>query len=213
MDCNEITHSQTLVNYFRKDDEVHLNNVFKCFFNLFFEDFRRLTYKYCNNKTHAKYKEEELAKDAFSDGLMSFYYKLKNEGFEEKGALIKTAFFSFCIFKLKGLTKSLGRRFIKETVYDPALQVTGANATKADELNDVQDYELLLNMKENILRKGLDELGQRGSDLIVWRKIDKLSNEEIARRVNIQPGSVPNEVYKSFNKLKEIVDRLRMEIK
>lgn len=213
MDCNEITNSEKLVTYFREENEVCLNRVFKCFFNLFFEDFKRLTYHFCQNKIQAKHKEDELARDAFSDGLMSFYYKLKNEGFEEKGAQIKTAFFSFCIFKLRGLTKTLGRRLIKETVTDLAFQVNNEGEIQNDELADLKDYELLLNMKEEIFCRALEELGQRGSDLITWKKIHKLSNEEIARRMDIRPGTVPNEVYKAFNKLKEIVDRIKGEIK
>src|SRR5450432_2969172 len=100
MDCKEITSSQKLLAYFRESNEVQLNMVFRCFFNLFFEDFRRLTYKYCINKFHSRNKEEELARDAFTDGLMSFYYHLKNEGFAEKGAQLKTVLFTFCLFKL-----------------------------------------------------------------------------------------------------------------
>jgi RNA polymerase sigma factor (sigma-70 family) len=213
MDCKEITNSQILVACFNEGNEVTLNRIFRCFFNLFFEDFKRLTYRFCQNKIQTKYKEDELARDAFSDGLMSFYYKLKNDGFEEKGAQIKTAFFSFCIFKLKGLTKTMGRRFSKETVTDFALQVNRADEIQTDESANEQYYELLLNMKEEILLMALQELGQRGSDLITWKKIHKLSNEEIAGRMNIQPGTVPNEVYKAFNKLKEIVHTIQKEIK
>lgn len=209
MDCNEITSSQKLVTFFREGNDTHLNKVFKCFFNLFFEDFRRLTYKYCLNKLHTKHKEDELAKDAFNDGLMSFYFKLRNEGFEEKGAQVKTAFFSFCIFKLRGLSKTLGRRSVKETVIDPGVAFNNAELLNAGELNDVWDYEHLLNTKEEILSSALKELGERGSNLIIWKKILKLKNEEIANRMGIKPDTVPNEVYKAFNRLKEIVDRKR----
>ena len=213
MDCNEITSSQKLVTFFREKNEMHLNRVFKCFFNLFFEDFRRLTYKYCLNKFHTKHKEDELAKDAFNDGLMSFYFKLKSEGFEEKGAQVKTAFFSFCIFKLRGLTKTLGRRSVKETVIDPEVAFNNQDLVNNGELNDVWDYEQLLNTKEEIFSSALKELGERGSNLIIWKKILKLKNEEIADRMGIKPDTVPNEVYKSFNKLKEIVDRNKVQIK
>ncbi|HET7116815.1 MAG TPA: hypothetical protein VFI29_10010 [Hanamia sp.] len=213
MDCTEITNSQKLVAFFREENEVHLNRVFKCFFYLFFEDFKKLTYRYCTNKPQAKHKEEDLTKDAFCDGLMSFYYKLKNDGFEEKGAQIKTAFFSFCIFKLKGLTKTLGRRFLKETVTDLASPVNNVDEILPDELTEAKNYELLLNIKEEMLCRALEQLGQRGTNLITWKKIHKLSNEEIARRMNIQPGTVPNEVYKAFNKLKKIADGLQNEIK
>ena len=81
------------------------------------------------------------------------------------------------------------------------------------ELNDVWDYEHLLNTKEEIFSSALKELGERGSNLIIWKKILKLKNEEIADRMGIKPDTVPNEVYKSFNKLKEIVDKLKGEIK
>ena len=208
MDCIEITNSQQLVAYFREDNDIQLNIIFKCFFRLFYEDFKRLTYKYCRNKFHAKQKEEELASDAFNDGLMSFYYKLKNEGFEEKGALVKTAFFTFCLFKLKGLMKTLEKRSEKETVTDPVLLFNNEKEFNADNIINVLDYQLLLDMEEETLNKALKELGERGANLIIWRKILKLKNEEIAARMGIQPGSVANEVFKSFKALKEIVERL-----
>jgi len=211
MDCNEITSSQILVTFFREENDIHLNKVFKCFFNLFFEDFRRLTYKYCLNKFHTKHKEDELAKDAFNDGLISFYFKLKSEGFEEKGAQVKTAFFSFCIFKLRALTKTLGRRSVKETVIDPGVIFNNQDIVSNGELTDIWDYEQLLNTKEEIFSFALKELGERGSNLIIWKKVLKLKNEEIADRMGIKPDTVPNEVYKAFNKLKEIVDRKKMK--
>jgi len=209
MDCLEITSSQKLVAYFREDNEIQLNIIFKCFFRLFYEDFRRLIYKYCLNKFHTKNKEEELASDAFNDGLMSFYYKLKKDGFEEKGAQIKTAFFSFCLFKLKGLTKTLERRFEKETTMDPVLPFNDKQEINTATTTDVQDYQILLNIQEEILDGALKELGERGTNLIIWKKVLKLSNEEIADKMSIQPDTVPNEVYKSFKKLKEIVDRIK----
>jgi len=42
-----------------------------------------------------------------------------------------------------------------------------------------------------------------------FEKIFKLNNEEIAAKMSIQPDTVPNEVYKSFKKLKEIVDGIK----
>jgi DNA-directed RNA polymerase specialized sigma24 family protein len=211
MDCKEITISQKLVAFFREENESHLNMVFKCFFNLFFADFRRLTHKYCADKIHAKYKEEELASDAFNDGLLSFYLKLKKDGFEEKGAQVKTAFFSFCIFKLKGLTKALGRRFSKETIVDPLLPFNELNLPDSGVLSDHWNYEQLLDNEEEILRKALKKLGERGTDLLMWKKILKLKNEEIAGRMNIKPDTVPNEVYKSFIRLKELVKGLKAQ--
>jgi RNA polymerase sigma factor (sigma-70 family) len=209
MDCIEITKSQKLVAYFREDNEIQLNIIFKCFFSLFYEDFRRLTYKYCRNKFHAKHAEEELASDSFNDGLMSFYYKLKKEGFEEKGAQVKTAFFSFCLFKLRGLIKTLERLSAKETTMDPVLLFKGEKEFNTGNIIDVLDYQILLNMEEEILDRALKELGERGTNLIIRKKILKLSNEEIADRMNIQPDTVANVVFKSFKKLKEIVDRLQ----
>ena len=212
MDCKEITSPQKLVSLFREENETGLNRVFKCFFNLFFEDFRRLAHKYCINKFYTRYVEDELAKDAFNDGLMSFYFKLKQEGFEEKGALIKTAFFSFCIFKLKGLTKALGRRLIKETVVSPVISFENPDIVTSEQ-KDIWDEEQLLFTEEEIFLNALKELGERGANLITWKKVLKLKNEEIASRMGIKPDTVPNEVYKSFNKLKGIVDRLKTPIK
>ena len=124
MDCIEITDSQKLVTHFREDNEIQLNTTFRCFFNLFYEEFRLLACKYCRNKIYTKHKEEELASDAFNDGLMSFYYKLKISGFEEKGAKVKTVFFTFCLYKLLGLMKSLGRRLEKEVITDTTLPLS-----------------------------------------------------------------------------------------
>jgi DNA-directed RNA polymerase specialized sigma24 family protein len=140
---------------------------------------------------------------------MSFYYKLKKDGFEEKGAQIKTAFFSFCLFKLKGLAKTLERRSDKETAMDPVLPFNDQQEDNTGSITDVQDYQILLNMQEEILDRALKELGERGTNLIIWKKILKLNNEEIADKISIQPDTVPNEVYKSFKKLKEIVDRIK----
>lgn len=212
MDCIEITNSQLLVTHFRNGDPVHLNKVFKCFFNSFFEDFRRLAFKYCQNKNHTKYKEEELARDAFNDGLMSFYLKLKNEGFEEKGAQVKTVFFTFCIFKLRAAIKSSGGRFVKETSVDPDVLFDGRAGAGAEESTTAKEHQQLLDAKEEILDKAIHDLGERGANLITWKKILKLKNEEIAYRMSIQPNTVPNEVYKSFCKLKEIAERLQSEL-
>lgn len=209
MDCTEITNAQKLTAFFREDNEMQLNRVFKCFYNLFFEDFRRLAFSYCHHKFYTKHKEEELARDAFNDGLLSFYIKLKNEGFVEKGAQLKTAFFSFCIFKLKGLTKALSRRSVKESVVDPLVSFNNENIHGNAGLPVVWEYELLLDMEEEIFYKALKELGERGSNLIKWKKILKLKNEDIAARMGIHPDTVPNEVYKSFIKLKEIVKRMK----
>ena len=208
MNCLEITNSQKLVAYFSDDNEAQLNIIFKCFFRLFYEDFRRLTYKYCLNKFHAKNKEEQLAGDAFNDGLISFYYKLKKDGFAETGAQIKTVFFTFCLFKLKGLLKALERRYTKESVMD-LMPFNENQELNTSNITDVRDYQVLLGMEEEILDRALKELGERGTNLIIWKKISKLSNEEIANRTGMQPGTVANEVFKSFKKLKEIVERLQ----
>ena len=55
-------------------------------------------------------------------------------------------------------------------------------------ITDVRDYQVLLGMEEEILDRALKELGERGTNLIIWKKISKLSNEEIANRTGIQPG-------------------------
>jgi RNA polymerase sigma factor (sigma-70 family) len=211
MDCTEITDAQKLVAHFREDNEAQLNITFICFFSLFYEEFRLLTYKYCRNKIYTKHKEEELSSDAFNDGLLSFYSKLKISGFEEKGAKVKTVFFTFCLYKLLGLMKSLKRRLEKETVTDTTLPLNHEKEFDTENIFDVMDYQMLLNMEEEILNRAFKELGERGSNLIIWKKILKLSNEEIAGRLDIQPGSVPNEVFKSFKKLKEIVERVQGE--
>ena len=92
---------------------------------------------------------------------------------------------------------------------DPVLPFNDKQEINTATTTDVQDYQILLNIQEEILDGALKELGERGTNLIIWKKVLKLSNEEIADKMSIQPDTVPNEVYKSFKKLKEIVDRIK----
>lgn len=209
MDCNDIGQPILLVNYFRQDDEPTKSGVLKCFYKLYFETFKRLTFSICLNKPYTEHKGETLAREAFNDGLLSFYFFVREKGFADRGASVKSLFFTFCIKKLKGLITDIARQSVKKTGGNPEIVIAKVSETKEDDYQVSNDYEEQWKKNETLLNKALEILGERGKRLIYWRKVDKLGNEEIATLLNIQPGSVNNEVYKCLKRLNKIVDDLK----
>src|ERR1700749_4696653 len=101
MECNEINQPILLVNYFRKEDEATKTKVLNCFFKLYLGDIKRFTIVFCLDKPYTKHKEEQLAREAFNEGLLSFYFFIKKNGFANGGASVKSLFITFCANKLK----------------------------------------------------------------------------------------------------------------
>lgn len=206
MDCNDIGNPALLINYFKSKEESIINRVFKCFNTKYFEEFMLFSCKQILSKwPSTKFKEDELVREAFDEGLFSFYLFIKKNGFEDKGATIKTFFFEFCRRKLLGLVRALHTHSIKYAVGDPEIlisRVSGADDYDYPALREEMERK---DNKVNLLAKALPELGGRCNNLIRWRKLDKLSNEEISKRIGLEPNSVNNEVYKCFVKLKKII--------
>jgi len=67
----------------------------KCFYSLYFDFFKRFAYKVCLYKKHTRYKEDELAWEAFNHGLLDFYMLVRKNGFIIGEASVKTVLFSF----------------------------------------------------------------------------------------------------------------------
>lgn len=209
MNCDEINEPQLLISYFQQTSETTLTRVFNCFNTLFFVSFKKLSYKEVFSiKPFTRHKEEELVRDAFNDGLLSFYFFIREKGFESRGATIKTLFFEFCKNKLRGLIKALERLSARQYGGDPE-NVLERNVTTIFDYQALKEELERMDNEVEILKEAFKLLGKRCTDLILWRKVDKISNEEIAKRINIQPNSVNNEVFKCFRKLKEIADRLK----
>jgi len=209
MDCNDIGQPILLVNYFRQNDESSKSAILKCFYNLYFESFRRLTFSICLNKPYTEHKGEILAWEAFNDGLLSFYYFVRQNGFEDRGASVKSLFFTFCNNKLKGLISDIERRSLHQARGNPEIFIAKVSEIKEDDYQASNNYEEQWKKNEILLNKALEILGERCKTLIFLRKIDKLGNEEIAKQFHIQPRSVNNEVFKCVKKLKKIIGELK----
>lgn len=200
MDCKEIDQPALLTFLFRENKEKELNRIFKCFYEHYYETFIHILYRFAIRHPFLKDDAEFYGSQAFADGLLSFQEKMREKGFVEGAAKVKSFFFSFCIYKLLALISSKKRdnnkyrRMLLDTKYDWMAAI------------DEQD---LMNENERLFHKALHLLDEKRRQYILLRKIDKCTNEEIAAKMGITAGAVNNEVFKSFLKLKEIIKTLQ----
>ncbi|MEI9910254.1 MAG: hypothetical protein WDO71_11620 [Bacteroidota bacterium] len=209
MDCKELEQPPLLVQYFRSPDPIVVNRALLCCHVLFYNPFKGLGFNYCSTKTYTRYKENDLSEDAFSRGLMCFYEKIRKDGFETRDATVKTMFLAYCLMQLKGLVKNEERSSNRFRAGDPDILIEkkgNVDETGYGVLNEENDQ---MDKKEVLFRKGFELLDEMSRNLILWRKYLKLKNEEIASRTGLDAGSVNNEVYKSMEKLKKIINGLR----
>jgi RNA polymerase sigma factor (sigma-70 family) len=212
MQCNEIHDPEMLVAFFRSEDEPTLSRTLRCFRHLFFSDFKGFSYnKIFSYKQYTKEKAEELAEDGFNYGLTQFYFFIRNNGFKNQGASVKSLFFTFCLNQLRALTKAKDRYNAWQISSDPNQMVENDSETVHYNYKTIQEEFLEIEREVELFRSALDELGERGSNLIMWRKVERLDNEEIAKRAGLDPGSVNNEVYRAFTKLKKIIQVLQTQ--
>jgi RNA polymerase sigma factor (sigma-70 family) len=208
MDCNQLRQPPILVKYLRSESRGEVDRALNCFYELFYEMFSRMGGNYCYARSYTRYKGSELTDDAFSRGLLNFYQKIKSGGFDERGASVETAFISFCLWQLKGVVKTEERTAAKFGGSDPSLVLEKkGNDGEESYLLSKEENEAMDN-REQLFQKGFALLDKRCRDLITWRKLLQLDNEEIAARSGLEPGSVNNEVYKCMKKLKKIIDEL-----
>jgi RNA polymerase sigma factor (sigma-70 family) len=209
MDCKELEQPLLLVQYFRSPDPIVVNRALICCHVLFYNPFKGMGFNYCHARTYTRHKEDDLSEDAFNRGLMCFYEKIRKDGFEVRDATVKTMFLAYCLMQLKGLVKNEERNSNKFRSGDPDIHIEKKeNAFESGYtiLNDENDQ---MDNNEELFRKGFELLDERSRNLILWRKYLKLKNEEIAFRTGLDAGSVNNEVYKSMEKLKKIINELR----
>lgn len=211
MDCNEINQPDLLVYHIRQDSEAGKNRVFRCFYDQCFSYiasyFRKQIFPYW---TVAENWEEELTNEAFEDGLLEFYQSLRDKGFEQyRQAAVKTVLTTFCkrklfrfMRKLSGSKKNSGTMMPWDDEHDQTNTALPDYAIREQEEMKKHDEECRL--------EAMRRLPKRDANLLQWRKWKRQSNEEIAGQMdNIQPGTVTNEVYKSFKRLYVIYDNLR----
>jgi RNA polymerase sigma factor (sigma-70 family) len=200
MDCKEIDSPALLTFLFRENQERELNRIFKCFYQHYYETFIHILYRFGNRHPFLKDDPEFYGSQAFADGLLSFQEKMRDTGFVEGAAKVKSFFFSFCIYKLLALISS--RRRDNDKYNKMVLD------TKNDFMAAIDEQDLM-NENEALFHQALGLLDEKRRQYILLRKIDKCTNEAIAAKMGITPGAVNNEVFKSFLKLKEIIRSLQ----
>lgn len=208
MDCEDLSNPVLLPGVFNKMDESTLKMLLECLYKSHYKVFYRVGLKMCTGYSYPEYQREDIAHDAFTDAIIVLYNKLKRDGWQDKGVELGAAFMIFYKFTVRKLLKERGREEMHDrsyTKFETVTKITGTEANPGDKEND----ETLLSGKERILEEAFKELGERGTNLIKWRKNEKLSNEIIAERLHIQPRSVNNEVYDAMERLKKIVKRLK----
>lgn len=212
MQCNDIHDPELLVTFFRSEDESTLSRTLRCFRHLFFSDFKGFSYnKIFSYKQYASEKASELTEDGFNYGLTQFYLFIRKNGFSNQGATVKSLFFTFCLNQLRALTKAKERYNAWQISSDPSKLVENETGAQPYNYKSVQEELHELDQEAELFRKALEELGERGRNLIIWRKVDRLDNEEIARRTGLDPVSINNEVYRAFIKLKKIIQVLQIQ--
>lgn len=199
MDCTELDQPVQLTYLFREKQQRELNRIFNCFRDHYFHIFMGILYKMSARHPFLNNDPDGYGNDAFNDGLLAFYQRMTDKGFEEGKAKLRTFFFSFCVFKLRAMIsdryrdqKKLGE-LIKNSPQEGMVDI------------EVED---LLNEQQTLFQKALNMLNENQRQYIIMRKIDEASNEEIAAKMGVAPGSVNNQVFVAFKALKKIIDTL-----
>ena len=196
MDCKELDQPVLLTILFREEDERELARVFRCYYENYYKMFVLMLQRISERHAFLRNDPEFYASQAFNDGLLGFYEKIRKSGFVEGNAKLKTFFFAFCINKLRALITDQQRKGHKQ-----ARLIRDSKEESSPEI----EAEDLYGEQEALLQKALNMLDEKRRQYIILRKMYNLTNEEIAERMGIEPGTVNNEVYKSFLKLKEKV--------
>lgn len=208
MDCKEIKVPDNLIIYCRQEDDAKKVWLFKCFFELFFNDFRNFFRGYCVSNSIIYSVDEQLT-TAFGAGQWLFYRHIREKGWEECGASVRTALFTYCFNQLRALTKSLRNHPGNQFGGDPNLIIESKSEslshqtdTTAEEVWD-DEYELF--------KKAFDKLDPKCRDFIYWRKLNEISDAEIkARYPDVDFGSrdPTDKAHRCVGKLRKIIDKL-----
>jgi len=214
MDCTELKRPKILTELLRINDESTNGDLVKCFFELYFEYCIKFAKKhFFLSHSFDQQKSYEIVLDSFLDTLEFFFRYIKINGYEDRGFKFDTFFMLFFRRsfrdRIRKDTKLKGRMVDgdPDKIFDITTEISSGNSGKLQEEN--LDEE----MKYYLYEKALTLLNENCRNLIKWRKLERLSNEEIAGRTDLKPASVNNEVFKCFNKLKQIVDNLNIGLK
>lgn len=209
MNCNEVTDAKLVVEYFISDQEPALSQIFRCFFEKYYDEFLGLSQKqYLSKKIFTRYREEELAYDAFNQGLLKFYLYIRKNGYEERGYMIKTFFFEFCIRTLRGSLKLGEKDAQRKYQGDPEMVFEGRQSADEYDLHSIVEQDRIDERQKELLSLALEKIDKRCGNLIQWRKLHKMNKEEAASRMGISARTVDNETYRCMLRLKAIIKEL-----
>ncbi len=98
-ECEEITQVPVALTIMQTRGDKRLEKLFSCIYSLFYKSFLKWILSKYSNKNVPKDKLLEDAKDAFENGLLTFYEKSKKNELNIKGSL-KTVIYSFGLLQL-----------------------------------------------------------------------------------------------------------------
>jgi hypothetical protein len=209
MDCNELKVPDRLVVYCRQDDASVISRIFKCCFDLFFEDFKRIYWNKCVNGS-VLYSVEEQLMTAFVLGESKFYGVIRLKGWEDRGATVRTALFTYCFNQLRALTKFIRSHPGNEYGGDPDVMITAKKTSLSFDFSDAEkeaeDFEY------EIYTKAFSELNERCKDFIRWGRLQEISDDQIKKKypnVNFESRDPTDITFRCVQSLKKIIERLR----
>jgi RNA polymerase sigma factor (sigma-70 family) len=177
------------------EDKRLKERLFSCIYTLFQGSFLQWILKKYDN---SPYKDELLkdAKDAFQDGVKTFYLKAQEKEFEIKASL-KTKIYSFCLLQLLANFKK--QKFVnRESDY--------LNCFDLFFEEDFLEREKLeiLNEREHDLMEALEKLSKKQRDILTMKFFGKLSSKQIAENLGVTVGNVDNDSTKAYKELRRI---------
>ncbi len=213
MDCNELKVPAKLVIHCRQNEETVQSRIFLCFFKLYFEDFKKIFWHNCVTDS-ILYTIEEQLKIAFEYGLFKFYIDIRMNGWEERGASVRTALFAYCFNQLRALTKFMRTHPGNQYEGDPDVAIESKSKSLSHVFSEVAEKELT-DFEYALYERAFAELDERCKNFIRWRLNQKTDNE-IADKypdVDFESRDPADITYRCVQKLKRIVDKQKVKIK
>lgn len=197
MECEEIIKLPVAIEILQKPEKKHLQaNLFNCIYSLFQSSFLTWVFrKYSYNKNKQRLWED--AKDAFQNGLSTFYIKSQQKGFTLKSSL-KTTIYSYGMLQLLAFFKK-GKQ-----VYDLEDYSKWFELFFDDEFLE-KERQNFVDDREQCLIEALATLPNKQRDILCMKFFKKLKSKEIAEILRVTPGNVDNESAKAYKALREIL--------
>lgn len=187
------------------------NVIYKCFFDLYFEDFQRMMMSFAKKKSFAELIKNfnECTEEGFQDGYIAFYNEMvKPEKFDfssEKSSF-KNYFLSFCSnhcckhatekYRYKQGNNSLKKEF--EVITD-----------NNEDREEMLLREILYTERQKLLLDALKRLDKKTKTLLELRFYEGLKRREISERLSMDPNNISHALNRGQNKLRRFIEKLK----